>query len=77
VTFVLAIIGLLIVVVGTPIWMIVCLRELYGSKPRKSSTHALGSALQELDRLVARPAVVHTVEVQNQIVDGASDVGGD
>jgi hypothetical protein len=36
----------------------------------------LGSALMELDRLVARPSVEHVVEAENKVVRREDDQGG-
>jgi hypothetical protein len=62
--------------IGFPIWMIWCLKELYGGKRRTRSTIAIGSALQELDRLIARPSVVHKIEFQSEVVAPNDDQGG-
>lgn len=62
--------------IGFPIWMIWCLRELYGGKSRTRSTIAMGSALQELDRLIARPSIVHKIEVESEVVAPNDDHGG-
>ena len=72
-----ALIAVAIVLIGFPLWTLACIRELYGGKSRKASTIALGNALQELDRLVARPALVHKIEVENNLVDTNDDHGGE
>jgi branched-subunit amino acid ABC-type transport system permease component len=37
----------------------------------------VGAALQELDRLVARPSVEHQVEAEQRILKREDDAGGD
>lgn len=44
---------------------------------RERSRAAIGNALQELDRLVARPAVEFKVEAERPIVRREDDKGGD
>lgn len=68
---------LVAVVIGLPFWMVACLRDLYRSKSRRQSTVALGNALQELDRLVARPSLQHKVEVESQVREVDDDRGGE
>jgi hypothetical protein len=46
-------------------------------KQRERSRVAIGNALQELDRLVARPAVEFTVEAERPILKREDDKGGD
>ena len=45
--------------------------------PRTGVTAGFGAALQELDRLVARPSVEHTVETEKPILKREDDSGGD
>jgi len=45
--------------------------------PRTGVTAGFGAALQELDRLVARPSVEHTVEAEKPILKNEDDKGGD
>jgi hypothetical protein len=44
---------------------------------REGSRVAVGNALQELDRLVARPAVEYTVEAERPILKREDEKGGD
>jgi hypothetical protein len=44
---------------------------------RERSRVAMGNALQELDRLVARPAVEFRVEAERPILKREDDKGGD
>lgn len=44
---------------------------------RESGGTAVGSALQELDRLVARPAVEHTIEAERPVMRREDDQGGE
>jgi hypothetical protein len=46
-------------------------------KQRERTRMAIGNALQELDRLVARPSVEFTVEAERPIVKREDDKGGD
>jgi hypothetical protein len=45
--------------------------------PRSGVTAGLGAAMQELDRLVARPSVEHTVESERPILKREDDDGGE
>jgi hypothetical protein len=45
--------------------------------PRTGVTAGFGAALQELDRLVARPSVEHTVETEKPILKREDDQDGD
>jgi hypothetical protein len=40
-------------------------------------TAGIGAAMQELDRLMARPSAEHIVEAQNPVVKREDDKGGD
>jgi hypothetical protein len=61
----------LIVFVGFPLWMCLSLRRMsfgelmYGPKGKRKSTAAVGSALKELDRLVARPSIEYRIEAED------------
>jgi hypothetical protein len=46
-------------------------------KKRERTGVAMGNALQELDRLVARPSVEFTVEAERPILRREDDKGGD
>jgi hypothetical protein len=45
--------------------------------PRTGVTAGFGAALQELDRLVARPSVEHTVETERPVLKREDDDGGE
>jgi hypothetical protein len=47
----------------------------YAEKPRSGA--AIGNALQELDRLVTRPAIEFTVEVESPVLKREDDRGGE
>ena len=68
---------LVVVFIGVPIWMVTCLRELYGGKPRSPGMIAIGHALEELDRLVTRPSVVQKLDVEAKVVDNENGHGGE
>ncbi len=61
----------LAVFVGLPIWMWLSLRRMsfgemmYGPSGKRRSSAAIGSALQELDRLVARPSIEYRIEAED------------
>jgi hypothetical protein len=42
-------------------------RSLYGGQPRGKATMALGNALQDLDRLVARPSAELKLEAETAV----------
>jgi hypothetical protein len=74
----------LLVLVVLPISMIVSARRHLRAarkgmpdKQRERTGAAIGNALQELDRLVARPSVEFTVEAERPIVKREDDKGGD
>jgi len=41
-----------------------------------SATAGIGAALQELDRLMARPSVEHTIQAETQVLKRDDDTGG-
>jgi hypothetical protein len=45
-------------------------------QPPKSSGGGIGNALQELDRLVTRPAIEYTIEAETPILKRDDDQGG-
>ena len=57
---------LLAAVVGGFAWLMSHAHKLFRPKNSKGSA-ALGNALQELDRLVARPSVEHKIETEQRI----------
>jgi len=68
--------------VGVPamlIWSIVDHHRNRGSQRRGSGsmTAGIGAAMQELDRLMARPSAEHIVEAQNPVVKREDDKGED
>jgi hypothetical protein len=65
------------IVVGFPVWVVACMCKLYGSKSRGRGIVAVGNALQELDRLVARPSIVHKVDLETKVLDMHHDHGGE
>jgi hypothetical protein len=71
----------LVVLVGVPagmIWGVVYELRHGRKRPRKGSGGTpIGSALVELDRLVARPSVEHIVEAENQALRREDDQGGE
>ncbi len=69
-------------VVALPIFMAISvrqhLREKYrGDGSRRPGGLPVGNALQELDRLVARPSVEYTIEAEKSILKRDDDRGGD
>jgi hypothetical protein len=73
-----------LVLIVLPIWTAMAVRQhLRAAKrgevdpKRERSRVAIGNALQELDRLVARPAVEFKVEAEQPIVKREDDKGGD
>jgi hypothetical protein len=71
-----------VVFIGAPIaavWGIVQhLRTPLSQRPPRTGVSAgFGAALQELDRLVARPSVEHTVETERPIVKREDDEDGE
>jgi hypothetical protein len=71
----------IIVCVILPISMVIgASRHLRGSnryKDRRRGGGGVGNALQELDRLVARPSIEFTVEAERPILKREDDQGGD
>jgi hypothetical protein len=59
-------------------WLATFVRDPYASFGRTDkTTAALGSALQDLDRLIARPSLEHKVELENKVHKHDNDVGGE
>jgi len=71
----------ILVVVVLPIWMVISVRqhlgEREGDESRRPGGVAVGNALQELDRLVARPSVEYTIEAEKFMLKRDDDRGGD
>jgi hypothetical protein len=70
--------GILIAVPAAMIWGVVDhVRNSRKRERRSTGSGGLGAALQELDRLVARPSVEHTVEAEKQSALREDEKGGD
>jgi hypothetical protein len=72
----------ILVVIIVPILMVISMRQHLRDKTRGDGSHrqggiALGNALQELDRLVARPSVEYTIEAERPVLKREDDQGGD
>ncbi len=70
------------VVVALPVCMVASVRQHLlekkrGDGNRRADGLAVGNALQELDRLVARPSVEYTIEAERPILKRDDDRGGD
>jgi hypothetical protein len=79
---VLAILVAIVFAIGVPamlIWSIIDHHRHSGSQRRGSGsmTAGIGAAMQELDRLMARPSAEHIVEAQNPVVKREDDKGED
>ena len=61
--------AVLLALAATPVWMALSLWQHFRDKDRnaKPGGGSLGNALQELDRLVARPSLEHKIEAEHQI----------
>jgi hypothetical protein len=69
-------------VVGMPIFLIWSMVDYFrgkGSQRRGSGsfTAGVGAAMQELDRVMARPSVEHIVEAENPVLRREDDSGTD
>jgi hypothetical protein len=69
-------------IIGVPtalIWtMVEHFRRRASERPGSGSmTVGMGAAMQELDRLLARPSAEHIVETQNPVLRCEDDEGGD
>jgi hypothetical protein len=72
----------IVVVVVLPAFMVASVRQRLrekkrGDQGRRPGGVAVGNALQELDRLVARPSVEYTIEAERPILRRDDDRGGD
>ena len=69
-----------ITMVILPVWAVIDIRRHSGQKPaaerRTRGGSGIGNALQELDRLVTRPAIEYTVEAETPILKREDDCGG-
>lgn len=76
---ILLVIVAVVVLIGLPIgmiWSIVDhIRHPHRERRGGSSGYVLGPAIQELDRLIARPSVEHIVEAENRIERRDDDQG--
>jgi hypothetical protein len=75
----LAIVVGLLILLGVPALMILgAVDHIRNSRKRErrgTGVAAIGNALQELDRLVARPSVEHTVEAETRVLRREDDDG--
>jgi inner membrane protein involved in colicin E2 resistance len=72
--------GTLVFVPIMMIWSIIDYRRGRGSERRGGGgtiSAGIGAAMQELDRIMARPSVEHQVEVEHQTLKREDDSGGD
>jgi hypothetical protein len=53
-----------------------CIWQLY-SRDRNKVTTAFGGALQELDRLIARPSIEYKIEAENKVKVRIDNNSGD
>jgi len=66
-----------VVFIVIPFWLVSFIRRPYGSLSRGKATAAVGNALQDLDRLLARPSVEHKIELEQKVHKRDDDIGGD
>jgi hypothetical protein len=70
------------ILIGLPI-MLVCtlVQHLRGKGSERHGSGGFSSgiaaAMQELDRLMARPSIEHKVETENQVLKREDDAGGE
>ena len=71
-----AIFALVIVPIGMAVsaWQHLSARRR--GQPLKSGGGGIGNALQELDRLIARPAAEYTIEAETPVLQREDDKGG-
>jgi hypothetical protein len=72
-------IGVLVVLPITLMWTLVAhLRGKGSERPGSGSiTSGIAGAMQELDRIMARPSIEHTVETEHPVLKREDDAGGD
>jgi hypothetical protein len=78
---ILALLAAALFIVGLPavlIFSVVDHVRHKGDRPRGSGsfTAGIGAAMQELDRLLARPSAEHIVEAENPVLKREDDEGG-
>jgi hypothetical protein len=63
----------------TLVWTMVDYFRGRGSDRRGSGSHTagIGAAMQELDRIMARPSVEHQIETEHQTLRREDDAGSD
>jgi hypothetical protein len=71
-----------VVLIGLPIFLIASMvahfRTRASERPGSGSqTAGIGAAMQELDRLLARPSAEHIVEAQNPVLRREDDESGE
>jgi len=71
-----------VMLIGVPvamIWPMIDHLRGKGSERRGSGsfTAGIGAAMQELDRLMARPSIEHRVETENRVFNRENDPGGE
>jgi hypothetical protein len=79
---ILAIMAAIALIIGVPaalIWSVVDHLRHRGSERTGSGsfTAGIGSAMQELDRLMARPSAEHIVDAETPVLKREDDAGGE
>jgi len=67
----------LFIFVGLPLWFLLFPSQLYAWKHQNKGTSGIGNALQELDRLLARPSIEYRVAAEDEDERSQDAVGGD
>jgi hypothetical protein len=72
-------IGVLLIVPAALVWTMVDYFRGRGSDRQGSGgiSSGISAAMQELDRLVARPSVEHTIETEHPVLKREDDSGND
>jgi hypothetical protein len=68
---------LLAMIIALPASIVVHFRQSRDGKNRGKAGTAVGNALQDLDRLVARPSIEYRIEAENYTQKACDDQGGD
>jgi hypothetical protein len=81
-TQILAILAAIALIIGVPVMLILSVVDHLrhrGSERTGSGSHTagIGAAMQELDRLLARPSAEHIVDAENPVLKREDDAGGD
>jgi hypothetical protein len=68
---------LLAMIIAIPASIVLHVRQQRSATTKGKATAAVGNALQDLDRLMARPSIEYRIEAENYVQKADDDQAGD